>query len=310
MRILVLGATGFLGRHATGSLRALPGAQVLEAGRRGTLPVEVPFEAFCDVPLDLATADPARFAEVLRAAAPDAVVNCAGAVGGSALALTATNARGPAALCEALRAAAPRARLVHLGSAAEYGAADGRAPLAESGTTRPVGLYGAAKLAGTLAVTGSGLDATVLRVFNPVGPGAPDGSLPGRLARELRRAGPDGRVRVGDLSAYRDFVDARDVADAVVRAVTAPGPVPPVLNIGSGTARPSRDVAGELVRAAGFRGTLDEGGDGSHRSAAVPWQEADITLATRTLGWLPRRTLTESLTDLWHDTARTPESAR
>ncbi|RLU83067.1 NarL family transcriptional regulator [Streptomyces griseocarneus] len=313
MRILVLGATGFLGRHATGSLRALPGAQVLEAGRRrpggGPLPGEAP-EAPFDVPLDLATADPERFATVLRAAAPDAVVNCAGAVGGSALALTATNARGPAALCEALRETVPRARLVHLGSAAEYGACDGRAPLAESGTTRPVGLYGAAKLAGTLAVTGSGLDATVLRVFNPVGPGAPDGSLPGRLARELRRAGPDGRVRVGDLSAHRDFVDARDVADAVVRAVTAPGPVPPVLNIGSGTARPSRAVAEELVRAAGFRGTLDEDGDGSHRSAAVPWQQADITLATRTLGWLPRRTLTESLTDLWHDTARTPESAR
>ncbi|MGW1071939.1 NAD-dependent epimerase/dehydratase family protein [Streptomyces sp. NPDC002537] len=300
MRILVLGATGFLGRHVAESLRALPGAQVLDAGRHPG----------AGLPVDLADADPVRLAGTLRTAAPDAVVNCAGAVGGSALALTATNARGPAVLCEALRAAVPRARLVHLGSAAEYGATDGRSPLTESGTTRPAGLYGATKLAGTLAVTGSGLDAVVLRVFNPVGPGAPPGSLPGRLAAELRRAGADGHVRVGDLSTYRDFVDARDVAAAVAQAVTAPGPVPPVVNIGSGTARTARHLAEELIRAAGFRGRLDEDGDGSHRSAAVPWQQADITLATRTLHWLPRRTLTESLTDLWHGTEPTPESAR
>ena len=92
-----------------------------------------------------------------------------------------------------------------------------------------------------------GLDAVVLRVFNPVGPGSPAASLPGRLADELRRALPDGTVRVGDLSAYRDFVDVRDVAQAVGLAVTAPGPLPPVLNIGSGTATPVRELAEGLA---------------------------------------------------------------
>ncbi|MEU5540728.1 NAD(P)-dependent oxidoreductase, partial [Streptomyces sp. NPDC020362] len=36
MRILVLGGTGYLGRHVAGRLRALPGAQVLDAGRSAT----------------------------------------------------------------------------------------------------------------------------------------------------------------------------------------------------------------------------------------------------------------------------------
>ncbi|MFI9240505.1 NAD-dependent epimerase/dehydratase family protein [Streptomyces sp. NPDC053079] len=300
MRILVLGATGFLGRHAAERLRALPGARVLDGGR-------APGSA---LPLDLAGADPGHLAAVLREAAPDAVVNCAGAVGGSALALTAVNARGPAALCEALHAAAPDARLVHLGSAAEYGPSDGHRPVAEADPARPLGLYGASKLAGTLAVTGSGLDAVVLRVFNPVGPGAPAASLPGRLAQELHRAGPDGRVRTGDLSAYRDFVDARDVADAVVRAVTAPRPLPGVLNVAGGTARPVRDVAEGLLRAAGFAGAaadrIDEGGDGSPRSAAVPWQQADITAAARALEWVPRHRLEDSLADLWAEARGRP----
>lgn len=299
MRILVLGATGFLGRHATGQLRALPGARVLCAGRSPA----------ADLPLDLATGDADRLASVLRPTAPDAVVNCAGAVGGSAVELTAANALGPAVLCAALHQAAPRARLVHLGSAAEYGPADGQRPAAESGPARPLGLYGASKLAGTLAVTGSGLDAVVLRVFNPVGPGQPLASLPGRLAAELRRAAPDGVIRTGDLSSYRDFVDPRDVAAAVARAVTATGPLPPVLNIGSGTARRVRDLAEGLARAAGFRGTIEEDGDGSPRSAAVPWQQADVTAAARALDWTPRYPLAESLSDMWCATgAEAPET--
>ncbi|MGZ0205846.1 NAD(P)-dependent oxidoreductase, partial [Streptomyces sp. RM1] len=35
MRILVLGGTGYLGRHVTERLRALPGARLSAAGRTG-----------------------------------------------------------------------------------------------------------------------------------------------------------------------------------------------------------------------------------------------------------------------------------
>ncbi|MGK5642244.1 NAD-dependent epimerase/dehydratase family protein [Streptomyces sp. URMC 126] len=297
MRILVLGATGFLGRHAAEQLRALPGARVLDGGRS-------PGSA---LPCDLAGADAADLAVALRGAAPDAVVNCAGATGGSATVLTATNARGPAVLCEALRQAAPSARLVHLGSSAEYGAGGGARSLTESAPAAPLGLYGATKLAGTLAVTGSGLDALVLRVFNPLGPGSPPGSLPGRLAEGIREAGPDGVVRTGDLSAHRDFVDARDVARAVVLAVTASEPVTGVLNIGSGTARTAREVAEGLARAAGFRGRFAEDGAGSPRSAALAWQQADVTAAERTLGWRPEHPFDTTLADLWA-AARTPSA--
>ena len=76
------------------------------------------------------------------------------------------------------------ARLVHLGSAAEYGRGPGRAPVREDEPARPVGPYGVTKLAGTrlveLART-AGLPAVVLRVFNPVGPGGagPHAARPG-----------------------------------------------------------------------------------------------------------------------------------
>ncbi|MFJ9346785.1 NAD-dependent epimerase/dehydratase family protein [Streptomyces sp. NPDC101237] len=288
MRVLVLGSSGFLGRHITEHLRALSGVRVLRAGRSPA----------ADLRVDLATATVAELAADLRALAPDAVVNCAGAVAGGPLLLAETNARGPAVLCEALTSAGLPVRLVHLGSAGEYGTTAGQS-LGEDSATCPQGAYGATKLAGSLTVAEAALDAVVLRVFNPLGPGSPGASLPGRLADELLRTGPEGTVRVGDLSAYRDFVDARDVARAAVLATTAPGPLPRILNIAGGSATQVRKVAEGLSRVSGFRGRIDENGAGSERSSAVSWQQADITAAATALGWHPERPLATSLADLW-----------
>ncbi|SEC00436.1 Nucleoside-diphosphate-sugar epimerase [Streptomyces misionensis] len=294
MRILVLGGTGYLGRHVTERLRALPGARLSAAGRTGA-----------EYAVDLATDRPERLAKTLAAAAPDAVVNCAGATGGDPVTLAEVNARGPAVLCAALREAAPTARLVHLGSAAEYGPGTPGVPVTESAPARPVTAYGATKLAGTLAVNAAALDAVVLRIGNPVGAGAPAAGLPGRVTALLRSAGPDPSavLRLGDLSAYRDFVDVRDVARAAALAVTAPGPLPPVLNIGGGAAVPVRDLVHGLARTAGFRGRLEESAGGSARSAQVSWQCSDVSAAARVLGWRPAHGLDDSLAALWAATA-------
>ncbi|MGW0537322.1 NAD-dependent epimerase/dehydratase family protein [Streptomyces sp. NPDC003032] len=292
MRILVLGSTGYLGGHVAERLRALPGVRLLRGGRA---PVD-------DHRIDLATITPDALAEQLLRAAPDAVVNCAGAVGGNPLPLAEVNSRGPAVLCEALRDAVPTARLVHLGSAAEYGPGGVGERTTEDSPARPVTPYGATKLAGTLTVLDARLDAVVLRVTNPVGPGASPAGLPGRLTAELTRAvarTPHGAVRVGDLSAHRDFVDVRDVAQAVALALALPGRLPRLLNIGGGRAAPVRDLAQGLVAVSGFTGDVEETLGPVGRSTAVSWQCSDITAAEWELGWRPRFTLRESLAALW-----------
>jgi NDP-hexose 4-ketoreductase len=300
MRLLVIGASGFLGAHIRHRARAL-GLDVVTAGRSG-LP---------DSPrhrrVDLAADDPARIAAMLADVAPDAVVNCAGATVGPPDALVAANVHGTYALVKAALLAMIPARLVHLGSAAEYGCAEPGVPVTEQVAPRPVGMYGMTKLAGTrlvdLAAT-AGLEALVLRVFNPVGPGAPQTSLPGRLAAELHRAlAHRTEVRLGSLDAVRDFVDARDVADAVLAAATAAALPHPVLNIGSGRGVPVRALVKELLAVSGYTGTVHEDAPGSARSPDVPWQQADIARATRDLGWRPHRGLATSLADLWQASA-------
>ncbi|MFH9491544.1 NAD-dependent epimerase/dehydratase family protein [Streptomyces halstedii] len=300
MRVLVLGATGYLGGHVAALLDRTPDTVLLRAGRS-------PGDRYR---VDLADAGIDASAWALESAAPDAVINCAGAVGGDAVELAEANARGPAVLCAALRRAAPGARLVHLGSAAEYGPGAEGVPVTESAATSPVAPYGATKLAGTVAVASSGLDAVVLRVGNPVGPGAPSAGLPGRVAGLLRAAGrdPEAVLRLGDLSAYRDFVDVRDVARAAVLAATVPGPLPGVLNIGGGRAVPVRELVASLARIAGFPGRIEERGekDGSVRSGGVSWQCSDNSAASTALGWRPSFSLDEALTALWEAGAAPP----
>src|SRR5260370_13647854 len=174
MRLLVIGGSGFLGwrvwRRATA-----PGAGGVSAGRAG-VPASPGHRQ-----VDLATGDPASIAEMIASVAPDAIANCAGATAGGPDVLAPVNVTGTYALVRAMLLAGTRARLVHLGSAAEYGRAEPGVPVDESAPPRPVTPYGAPKLAGTRLVQlgrAAALAAAVLRVVNPVGAGAPATRLP------------------------------------------------------------------------------------------------------------------------------------
>lgn len=296
MRLLLIGSSGFLGSHVR-RVAARAGVEVVTAGRH---PSSQPAE---HVLIDLTEDSPAQIGAMLATVQPDAVVNCAGTTSGEPAALAAGNIDAPAKLVEAMLRARSPARLVHIGSAAEYGRGTPGVPVRESCPARPVGLYGATKLGGTRAVQvahAAGLDAVVLRVFNPVGSGAPLSSLPGRAAAEIARASAhNDYVRLGDLSAVRDFVDAGDVAEAVLAAATGPTPQHRLLNVGSGQAVPARELVHTLLKIAGLNPTVQENELGSPRSTDVPWQQADISSIRVALGWQPRTLLTSSLTRLW-----------
>ncbi|MER5351198.1 NAD-dependent epimerase/dehydratase family protein [Kitasatospora sp. NPDC002551] len=330
MRVLLLGADGFIGRRVTDRLLVDPELQVTVLGRRDS----------ADIRFDLTTGSPGALARFLDAVAPQVVINCAGATYGSSRTLIRANTLAVATVCEGIRRSREPARLVHVGSAAEYGPVPGGVPVSESAEPRPVGPYGVSKLAGTELVLASGLDAAVLRVFDVVGPGAPTASLFGRLAEGLRRAleRDESQVRMPDLSGYRDFVDVRDVARAIQAAAVSAATG--VINIGSGHAVRAREAAQLLVRASGFEGTVLEenrqvvlpaqaGGPVEHvpghvpahhlpghrpgeprpgegRVAVgepVPWRQADVRTARDRLGWRTQVPLEESLGDVWLETA-------
>jgi nucleoside-diphosphate-sugar epimerase len=108
----------------------------------------------------------------------------------------------------------------------------------------------------------------------------------------LRKALAKGTdLRLGPLDAVRDFIDARNVADAVLAAVPAPAVSHPVLNIASGWGVSARTLVKELLTVSGATCAVYEDEPGSARSADVPWQQAVITQAEHDLGWAPRHDL-------------------
>jgi nucleoside-diphosphate-sugar epimerase len=225
-------------------------------------------------------------------------------------------------VCESLRRSGCGARLVHIGCAAEYGPSPAGSSTSEDAMPRPGGPYGVSKLAATELVLSSGLDAVVLRVFSPTGPGTPAGSPLGRLAEAMRRTMQQGdhELKLGGLGVQRDFVDVRDVARAVHAASLSAAQG--VVNIGTGRAVRLRDAAAVLARAAGYTGALHELDPPtvpqpapSPGSPHVPppqqpypdgcgnWQQADVRTARDRLGWRPRIGLEESLADIWMEAA-------
>jgi nucleoside-diphosphate-sugar epimerase len=317
MRVLLIGAGGYLGRFVADRLLADPAVQLTALGRGDD----------ADVRFDLATGSPGALTRFLDAVHPGVIVNCAGATRGGARELTRHNTVAVATVCEALRRSGCGARLVQIGCSAEYGPSQPGSSTAEDAVPRPGGPYGVSKLAATELVLGSGLDAVVLRVFSPAGPGTPAGSPLGRLAEAMRRAmqSGDGDLKLGGLGTQRDFVDVRDVARAVHAAALSAAQG--VINIGSGRAVRLRDAASVLARVAGYGGALHEfdGPTGGHLRPPVghpradsehpspltypypdgcgSWQQADVRTARDRLGWRPRITLEESLADIWMEAA-------
>ncbi|MGA5413159.1 NAD-dependent epimerase/dehydratase [Streptomyces pseudogriseolus] len=334
MRVLLIGANGYIGRFVADRLLADPAVQLTALGRGDD----------ADVRFDLATGSPGALTRFLDAVHPGVVINCAGATRGGARELTRHNTVAVATVCEALRRSGCGARLVQIGCGSEYGPSQPGSSTAEDAVPRPGGPYGVSKLAATELVLGSGLDAVVLRVFSPVGPGTPAGSPLGRLAEAMRRAmqSGDGELKLGGLGAQRDFVDVRDVARAVHAASLSAAQG--VINIGSGRAVRLRDAAGILARVAGYGGALNEldglphpgpvhathTGHATHLRATIghpraetdhhpaaaaspaafpypdgcgAWQQADVRTARDRLGWRPRINLEESLADIWMEAA-------
>ncbi|MFE2425166.1 NAD-dependent epimerase/dehydratase family protein [Streptomyces sp. NPDC059373] len=295
MRVLLLGADGFLGRHVAERLLADPAVQLTTLGRSDD----------ADVRFDLSTGSPGALARFMDAVHPGVVVNCSGAIRGGARELTRHNIIAVATVCEALRRSGTGARLVQLGCGAEYGPSPAGSSTAEDAVPRPGGPYGVSKLAATELVLGSGLDAVVLRIFTPVGPGTPTGSPLGRLAEALRRAmqSADGELKLAGLGVQRDFIDVRDVARAVHAASLSAAQG--VVNIGAGRAVRMREVAAALAHVAGYQGMVHELDDPpiAYPDGCGAWQQADVRTARDRLGWRPRIALEESLADVWMEAA-------
>jgi nucleoside-diphosphate-sugar epimerase len=298
--VVVLGGSGFLGRHICSAFAAV-GARVVRVSRSAQ--DDRDDDGCRSVALDLVTAGPRELARLCADAEAQVLVNASGAVwGGTERLMTELNAELVDRLTEAVAGLPGRPRFIQLGSAYEYGPASPGTVTGEDQRPAPATVYGRTKLRGSQTVVRAaaedGVDGVVLRVSVACGPGAPRVSLAGIVAEHLAAGRP--QLRLAPLDAYRDVVDVRDVADAVLAAARAPTAAVAggILNIGCGQAVPVRRLVDLMISLSGRPvRVVEEAVAGGTRSDAQ-WQRLDISRARRLLGWSPRRALEESLRDL------------
>jgi nucleoside-diphosphate-sugar epimerase len=275
MRILVTGASGFVGAHLMArlfgdghELRVLPSPQ-FRAERLAGIGYQVvgePAEARAELVYHLASTP---LQESISAHTHERVI-----VGGTRR------------LLEELRPHRPL-RVVMTGSAAEYGSGHG---WREDDAPRPDTMFGRLKREAEEMVRASGLASVHLRVFTPFG----EGEAPGRLVPSVTRAAlSGGPVRLAtDGEQTRDWFHVSDLIEALVEAGRRPLEPGVAINICSGVARRVIDVARRIVELAGTGLAVEPG---EVPAAVLERSSGNGERAARLLGWRPRVELDEGL---------------
>lgn len=308
--VLVTGASGFAGRWVLRELAA-EGVQAW-AGVRRTGAVQ----GFPETILDLE--DPASIYESLDRIRPRGIVHLA-AMASPHLsnarpeAAYSVNFLGAQRLLESCRVLGLSPRVLLVGSATVYGKVDkSEPPLSETRPVRPADAYSLAKAAAEMLapVYESHFPVVVARSFNHTGPGqGTDFALPAFASQIARiEAGlQEPLIRVGDLSAERDFLDVRDVAAAYALLLER-GEATTTVNVCSGSSRPISEWLERLVSQARVPVRLEV--DESRVFAQPAPRLVGNNSRLRALGWEPRiapDAMLSSLLEHWR--ARIHEAA-
>ena len=294
-RILLTGASGFVGRHLTTSLSgAYPDAALI------TPHVDI--------------RDASAVAAMVREASPDACIHLAAVSTVAAAALDEEqawqiNLHGTLHLAHAIMRHAPDCIMLFVSSSDAYGSSfRAGSRVTEDTALAPMNVYGASKSAADLALGSmalQGLRVVRLRAFNHTGPGQSAEFAVAAFARQIARIAAGLQppmLRVGNLDTWRDFLDVRDVCQGYVACIARRDTLAPgmILNLASGQPRRIGDVLSELREMACVE--IEVQVDQSRvRESDLRMACGDATRAREVLGWEPAIPWSVTLRDVLDD---------
>jgi len=177
-------------------------------------------------------------------------------------------------------------RVVHTGSALEYGTAGGN--LSETTKGMPTTTYGRTKLAGTLALETAGrtlgLRCVTARLFTVYGPGEHGHRL---LPTLLDSRDSNGPILLTSGLQQRDFTFVDDVVDGLLRLGSMPVPPGAIVNLATGHLTSVRDFAERAAVALGLQRSRLEFGAIAARPEEMRHEPVSITRLQTLTGWSP-----------------------
>ena len=293
VRVLVTGGTGFVGRALVDRLAGTGcdlyvGARRPDAARDIFSGLGAPIRV-----LDLSADRPASIRRAVNEARPALLFNLAGyGVSPSERdprEASLVNAEFPVLLAREIASIDPGswrgARLVHTGSALEYGTASG--DLREDTTPRPTTLYGRTKLEGWLGLRDLGMPAISARLFSVYGPG----ERAGRLLPALIEGATTGRhLPVTEGGQRRDFTFVDDVAEGLLRLGLV-GQTSCVVNLATGRLDTVRSFIQTAVEALSMDPELIGWGELETRREEMRHDPVNVDRLAGLLDWRPPTTL-------------------
>jgi GDP-4-dehydro-6-deoxy-D-mannose reductase len=224
-----------------------------------------------------------------------------------------TNILGTHDLLQAAVEIGIKPRVLLVGSSQQYGlVSEEDQPIREEQPQRPVTPYAVSKASQEILGQRfhlSGLMPVLLtRSFNHTGPGQSSSYVCSSFARqiaEIESGSREPKIQVGNLSARRDFSDVRDIVRAYLRIVEYGKPAEPY-NVCRGEAFSIRQILDALLELTETDVAVEEASDRYH-AGDVPLMLGDNSKLRYELGWEPRYSLKQTLSDLldyWRDQVR------
>lgn len=214
------------------------------------------------------------------------------------------NVRGGLNLLDALRKMDPPPRVLIIGSGEEYGlVSPNDVPIREDVPLNPQNIYAATKACQNMIATvyqrAYSLPIMLIRAFNHIGPGQADTFVVSDFCHQIAKIESgiqEPVIKVGNLSARRDFTDVRDV----VRAYTAlaqfgsPGET---YNVGHGHAISIQNVLDTVIEQSEvpINVFVDKK---KLRPIDAPIIEPDISKLYSATGWKPEIPLQDSIKEM------------
>ncbi len=304
-RILVTGASGFVGGYVCRALRdRFPDASVIGLGT----PIDDKIQSCSLTALDLA--DQHELDALVERCGADTFIHLAAqssvARSQNARSTTwTTNLSGSLNLALAIANHAPNATVLFASTAEVYGAAFLDSPVSETSVPIPMNAYAKSKAAAErvfMEVLPRTTRLIIARPFNHTGPGQRDDFVLPSFARQIAliEAGlQPPQLLVGNLEARRDFLDVNDVVTAYVALLSKAAELPShcIVNIASGLPRRIHDFL-DLLRGMSKR-PFDVTVDPARlRHVDLPVAYAQPTLLTSLTGWVPRYGIDQTLSNL------------
>jgi GDP-4-dehydro-6-deoxy-D-mannose reductase len=214
------------------------------------------------------------------------------------------NAVGTLHLLEAARRVSPLPRVLLIGSAEVYGPVQpSDLPLTEDHRLMPVTPYAVSKVAaeylGVQYHAGFGVPVVRARSFNHIGPSQAGrfvvSDIAGRIADAIKNGSRE-PIRIGNLSARRDFTDVRDVVRAY-RMLLTDGVAGEVYNVCSGVDVSVETLAQRLLTLAEVDLRIEQD-PALMRPVDVPVFLGDNSRLRAATGWAPQIPLDDTLRDV------------